>query len=626
MKKYSGEPVSFRQVTLGEGFWKERQKITRDVTVNAVYQRFDETGRFESLKCNWKKGQPGQPHIFWESDITKWIEGAAYFLQKERDAVLETKIDELVDRMEENQDETGYLNTYFTVVEPEARFTRRTDHELYCAGHLIEGALAYVQATGKEKLLQIAIRYVDYIDQVFRVEHSAAFDTPGHEEIELALVKLYEYTGEPRYKLLAEYFIDTRGCSKRDETYDFTDQEHMQSHLPVREQKTAEGHSVRALYLYAAMADLARLNREEKLLETCRTLFDNITTKRMYITGGVGSTYRGESFTYDYDLPEYTAYNETCASIALAMFGRRMWLMEADGKYADCVERALYNTVLSGVSLSGDSFFYENPLAANPKRNAFNASRAEGLREHLPILERVKVFDCSCCPPNLIRIMGAIGEYMYSISENTIYTQCYMSGKANIKLPTGEVVLEQQTDYPYDGMVKIVTWTGGKYGLALRIPEWCDTYCLKINGCQENKEADKGYVFIEREWLSGDEIELDLKMQVQLMESNPDVSETCGRIAVVRGPIVYAAEGIDYPNTSLRDIRLSPNEPFKVVMEELEGMTIPVLYTKGYKRESCKELYVRSRDNLLEISVRLIPYFAWANRQIAEMTTWFLKY
>ena len=257
MEKWSGKPVSFADSTITGGFWKTEQDLCRKVTVNAVYDRFEETGRFEALKMQWKKGMPNQPHIFWESDVTKWIEGAAYFLKKERNPELEAKIDELVGRMERTQDTKGYLNAYFTVVEPKARFTRRTDHELYCAGHLIEGAIAYKEATGKDNMLRVAMKYADLIDRVFRVEHSAAFDTPGHEEIELALMKLYHYTGEERYFKLAEYFINTRGTSDRDETYSFTDQEHMQSHLPVREQVTAEGHSVRALDLYSGMAELA---------------------------------------------------------------------------------------------------------------------------------------------------------------------------------------------------------------------------------------------------------------------------------------------------------------------------------------------------------------------------------
>lgn len=624
MKKFTGKPVSFQNMTITDNFWKEKQDLFRRVTLEAVYDRFEETGRFEALKFNWKKGMPNQPHIFWESDVTKWIEGAAYFLQNHKDPELEAKVDELVERMQLTQEENGYLNAYFTVVEPDARFTRRTDHELYCAGHLIEGAIAYARATGKTNMLEVAEKYADLIDRVFRIEHSAMFDTPGHEEIELALMKLYEYTGEERYKLLAEYFINTRGHSHRDKTYEFADQEHMQSHKPVRMQKTAEGHSVRALYLYCGMADMARLEKEEELAQTCKSLFNNITKKRMYVTGGIGSTCRGESFTFDYDLPEYTAYNETCASIALALFARRMWLIEADSRYADCAERAIYNTVLSGVSLSGDRFFYENPLAADPRRNAFNDSRPDGLKEHLPILDRVKVFGCSCCPPNLLRIVGSIADYMYSTSENTIYAHCYMSAEGTVELNGKIVRLKQETKYPYDGSVSIKTGTEGNYTIALRIPGWAGQATILVNGGKAEYEVVTGYAYISRNWKAGDTLTLELPMQARVVEANPRVTDASGRAAITRGPLVYCAEGMDNADRPLRDIRISRENSFLENIEEIEGAVMPVLRAKGYIRKAIDELYTDAPIEEEEIELKLIPYFAWTNRGITEMTTWFL--
>lgn len=618
--------ITFDKVNITGGFWKEKQDLFREKTIGAVYDRFEETGRFEALKCSWKEGMPFKPHIFWESDVTKWIEGAAYFLQKERDSSLEEKIDELVERMANYQDENGYLNVYFTVVEPEARFTRRTDHELYCAGHLIEGAIAYANATGKTKLLDIAEKYVDLIDRVFREEHSAAFDTPGHEEIELALFKLYEYTGKEKYRKLAEYFIDKRGCSSRDATYDFADQEHMQSHQPVRMQKTAEGHSVRALYLYSAMAYQARITGEEQLKESCKTLFENITKKRMYITGGIGSTHRGESFTFDYDLPEYTAYSETCASIALALFCRRMWLLDVDGKYADCAERSIYNTALAGISLSGDKFFYENPLAADPERNAFNESRAEGLREHLPILQRVKVFDCSCCPPNILRLTGSIGDFMYSASEDTIYAHCYMEADAKIPLGEKEITLSQKTGYPYEGDIRLATDTEGDYTIAMRIPSWSGQADIAINGAPAEYELRKGYAYLKRHWKTGDEIRLSLSMQVKLWQANPKVITSCGKAAVTRGPLVYCVEGIDQQTDCICDIRISRRSAFEVQREKLdEENTLVTLKTKGFVREKSQELYVDEPLEQTEIQVKLIPYFAWANRGVSSMKVWLLE-
>jgi DUF1680 family protein len=623
MEKYVGKPVSFDQIDLMEGFWKEKQDLFREVTINAVYDRFEETGRFEALKFNWKEGMPNKPHIFWESDVTKWIEGAAYFLQKQPDPELEAKVDVLVQRMVDTQGEDGYLNAYFTVVEPEARFTRRTDHELYCAGHLVEGAIAYAKATGKTAMLEVAKKYIDLIDRVFRIEHSAKFDTPGHQEIELALFKLYEYTGEERYKELAEYFINTRGTSDRDETYSFTDQEHMQSHLPVREQETAEGHAVRALYLYSSMADMALINKDDELYQVCKKLFKNIVNRRMYITGGVGSTNRGESFTFDYDLPEYTSYNETCASIALALFCRRMWLIEPNHIYADCAERALYNTVLSGISLAGDSFFYENPLATNPNRNAFNDSRPQGLKEHLPILERVKVFDCSCCPPNLLRAIGSIADYMYSVADDVIYAHCYMSGKATIPLNDKNVKLEQKTKYPYDGCINITTLTEGDYTLALRIPGWADDAKIRINDELLTLPIKNGYAYCKRSWKSGDQIVLELKMDVKIFEANSKVVDLCGRAAITRGPLVYCAEAIDNPY-NLRDVRISRAANYEVVKEMIDHTELPIITTQVSVRETMEELYLDKPLPKRTVPLKLIPYFAWANRGVTEMTTWFL--
>lgn len=625
MKKYSGERVGYDRTEITGGFWETQQKLVRDVTIDAVYDRFGETGRFEALKGDWKEGMPFKPHIFWDSDITKWIEGTAYYLRKEPDAALEAKIDVLVDRMEKLQTEDGYLNTYFITVEPESRFTRRADHELYCAGHLVEGALAYYEATGKRKMLDIAVRYVDYIDRVFRIEQSAAFDTPGHQEIELALVKLYQFTGERRYKELAEYFMDNRGCSRKDRENITNDPTASQSHLPVRKQKTADGHAVRMLYQCCGMADLALLNQEAEMAGVCETLFENIVGRRMHITGGVGTTCLEEAFTFDYHLPEITTYNETCASIALAMFCRRMWLIDADSKYADCAEAALYNTMLSGISLSGDEFFYENPLAANPERNEFNQSRYEEIREHLPILKRVKVFDCSCCPPNLIRAIGSIGDYMYSVSEEIIYVHCFMEGRAQIQTENQEIELYQKTNYPYDGRIELETKTEGSYTIALRIPGWCQFFSLDVNGEMIKPSVNKGYVYLTRMWQKTDQIVLNLDMSVQLVEANPRVPNLCGRVAVMRGPLVYCGEGIDNPGFFMRDVRIDRVSDFQTSMDTICGRTVPVLYGLTTVRKDFQELYRAWHHEEQQVGLKLIPYFAWANRGVTEMNVWFLK-
>lgn len=617
--------IDLEKSEIRHGFWKERQELIRRVTIDAVYRQFKDTGRFEAIKLNWKEGMPCKPHIYWESDVTKWIEGAAFFLSQERDPQLEEKIDEIVNDLERAQGPDGYLNEYFTVVEPEARFKRRGDHELYCAGHLIEGAIAYGKATGKTKMLDVAKRYADLIHRVFCIEGSAGFDTPGHEEIELALVKLYLFTSEKRYLELAEYFINERGRGKKDGAYGSFDLEHIQSHLPVREQKTAEGHSVRALYLLCAMADLARLSKDRSLLLSCQTLYENITNKRMYITGGVGSTFRGESFTYDYDLPEYTAYCETCASIALALFCRRMWLIDPKGRYGDTAEQAVYNTVLSGISLSGDKFFYENPISTDAAKWKFNESRPEAMRERLAIPERVKVFTCSCCPPNLIRFVGSVAEYMYSADEDTIYTQCYMDADTEIALKDGIIRLQQRTGYPYSGDVELTIFGEGHFRLAVRIPSWCSGGFVQVNGEQVHNSPADGYVMIERKWSSGDVVEIHLPLETRLISANPRVSEACGRVAVVRGPLVYCAEGIDNGGRPLKDIRIARTAKFWVSDETIDGITVPVLVTDAVCRKPGDELYSCQEPEFEHVELKLIPYFARANRGISEMTTWFLE-
>ncbi len=619
----TSDAIPFQDVDITGGFWLGKQRMIRDITVMAVYDRFVETGRFQALKADWTEGQPNKPHIFWESDVAKWIEGVAYLLAKQRDAHLENLVDESVALMEKYQQPDGYLNVYFTVVEPEARFTRCTDHELYCLGHLIEAAIAYDQATGKKNLLNLVCRYADLVDKVFRVEHSAGFDTPGHEEIELALYRLYGHTGDKRYKTLLEYFIDTRGRSKKDHTYEFANLDYMQAHLPVREQDTAQGHCVRALYLYCAMADLAWENRDERLLAACEALFDNITTKRMYITGGIGSTHVGEAFTYDYHLPEYSAYTETCASIALALFARRMWLMRPHAKYADVAEQAIYNTVLSGVSLSGKQFFYENPLAADPNDHAFRDSRAPGSKERLPLIERPEIFDCSCCPPNLIRFVASIGDFMYSKRGDTVYVHCYMEGSASLQMDGKTFCLAQRTQYPHSGRIDINIEKGSCGSLALRIPGWSINTCVYLNGKGVKGSIDHGYMYIENV-VQGDQIVITLDDSVRLVHANGKVREACGRWAVMRGPIVYCAEGHDNP-CPLRDIRITADCLWRETGVLIEDEPIPALETTGQITADEVQLYTAGKPAMKQVAVKLIPYYAWANRGKSEMTVWLLQ-
>jgi len=615
MANYSD--ISRGNVRLTGGFWKKWRENARDKGLMSVYDRFSETGRFGALDFAWKDGEENKPHIFWDSDIAKWMEAAAYLLMDRRDEKLEKLVDEVVDKIEAHQREDGYFNMYFDTVEPEARFTRYTDHELYDLGHLIEAAVAYNAATGKDKFMQLMIKYAELVDRVFRVEHSAMFDTPGHEEIELALFKLYRATGDERWLTLMRYFIDKRGNSDRDRTYSaFGKNSYSQAHLPVREQTTAEGHSVRACYLYAGMADLAWQDGDEGLKKACEALFDNIAHRRMYVTGGVGSSHVGEAFTYDYDLPNKTAYAETCAALALSLFARRMSRIEARGEYADVAELALYNGMLAGVSLDTCSFFYENPLEIHPDEVHFNEYYKEA-KQHMPITRRVKVFSCSCCPPNVLRMIGSVEDFAFTQAEDAVYVHHYMGCEAETKFGK----LEMETDYPFDGRV-LVRLAEGEYAVALRVPGWCRKWSIEVNGVAVKAEAEDGYVHICRKWNAGDVIALDMDMPIRFVQAHPAVHEDCGRVAVMRGPIVYCLEEQDN-GKYLKDIRITAGGKREIGFNDELG--VPVIRLDATRREWAEDgpLYMDFEAPARKtVEAVFIPYYAWANRDEGEMLVW----
>lgn len=617
MKKY--EHIPFGCIDIDGGFWEQKQNMVRNISVNNVYKRFEETGRFDAFKFEWKEGMPNQPHIFWDSDIAKWIESAAYLIEKKPAPELEEIVDRVVDLIEEHQDETGYFNIYFTVVEPQSRFQRREDHELYCAGHLFEAAVAYKNATGKDKFLRLMCKYADYIYKVFYEDKSAAFQTPGHEEIELALVKLHEATGNEKYLTLSKYFIDERG--KREEgKYNWATSRYFQSHLPVREQTTAEGHSVRATYLYSGMADIARIYDDKELYAACRKLFDNIVNCRMYVTGGIGSTANGEAFTIDYDLPNREAYTETCAGIGLAFFARRMYEHEPDAVYADTVERTMYNGILSGISLDGKSFFYENPLEIIPALHHREVS-TNGYSRY-PAMQRSEVFGCSCCPPNITRFIASIGDFIYTKSEDTVYCHQYINSTAEFEVGGRKIGFKTTTDYPYDGRVEIkyTAADGAPIKAAFRIPGWCESYTVKVNGSVANGVIEKNYLYIE---LSADSsIIFDFDMPVRFIEADPRVYTDAGRYAVARGPIIYCMEAVDN-GENLRDVRLDESVPFEIVPNAEYGNSLTVT---AYRRDigAAKALYSKKHDSLTAFKAKLIPYFAFANRGVSEMIVWIL--
>lgn len=588
--------IGYTKVDLTGGYLFEKQELNRTTTINAVYDRFYETGRIDAFRFAWKEGDDKQPHYFWDSDVAKWMEGAAYILAKHKDADLEKKVDTIVSLIKKNQGEDGYFNIYFTVVKPEDRFTNRDWHELYCAGHLMEAAVAVAEATGKTDLLDCMEKYADYIRKVFMEEKSAKFFTPGHEEIELALIKMYRYTGKKKFLDLCAHFINTRGTvdEQRANLYN-------QAHLPVREQDEALGHSVRACYLYTGMADLANETGDEALKAACRRLYDDMANCKMYVTGGLGSTYMGEAFTARYDLPNDTAYAETCASIGMIFFAHRMMQMDGDAKYADMIELQLYNGMLSGLSADGICFFYENPLEINLLERY--ESDCFGKRR-FPITERLEYFGCSCCPPNLNRVLSSMGQYVYGLEGDTLFVNQYIGST----LKDGDTSCEIVTDYPRTGVVSVKAEGIGK--VALRIPGWCKNFTLNKPYVME-----KGYAVVE----NGGEIILEMEMTAEAVFADPRVLRNTGKLAVRRGPIVYCAEGKDNTGDLHSYLVKAGFEAAEVPCEfGLPALDIPCRKLLPFEGG----LYSTSAPASKETTLRMIPYNSFANRGESDMTVW----
>ena len=600
--------IEFSDVKITGGYWKARQDINRSVTLKAVYDRFNETGRFEALKCDLRDGDTNIPHIFWDSDVAKWIEGASYILHSEKNDQAVEIIENAIDLIIKNSDENGYFNSHFLVAEKVNRFRLRECHELYCAGHLIEAAVAYYELTGKDRFLNAVKKYADYIERAFKIDNTAAFITPGHPEIELALVRLYKATGEKRYIELAKYFIDKRGnCDEPGIYTDWANEYYSQDEIPVRERKTAEGHCVRALYLMCAAADIAYIYKDNDLKTACERFFDSIVNKRMYITGGVGSSNIGESFTIDYDLPNRTAYAETCAAISLAMFAERMLKFGADSRYSDIIERTMYNGIMSGISLDGKSFFYENPLEIDPDFNNINTSTK--VKERFPITQRVEVFDCSCCPPNIMRFAASISGLIYGFDDNTVYINQYINSEGDVN----GIKISQKTEYPNNGKIT-VRCNSNKKQIAFRIPCWCKSFNINKKYSIKN-----GYAYVDLD--SEENIELELDMPVRIISANRRIHSDAGRIAVMRGPVVYCAEGIDN-GADIKSIALPAESVFELAESEF---LLPILKTEAYRPFESDSLYYEAVDDYEKIPLTLIPYYAFANRGESEMQVWLLR-
>ncbi len=626
-------PVEFENVEIKDGFWSPRIEVNRKNTIPVIYDWSKKTGRVDAWK--WKDGLKNRPHIFWDSDMAKWIEAAAYSLVKNPDSGLERKIDHVVGLMADAQLDDGYLNSYFINVEPDKRWTNLRDrHELYCAGHLLEGAIAYYRATGKRKFLDVMLKYVDHIAKVFGTKPGQKRGYCGHEEIEIALIKLYELTGEEKHLDLAAYFINERGqkpsyfseeskvrgeVPNNNSYYGSNDYSYFQADKPLREQTEVFGHAVRAGYILSGMASLAAHSGEKKLFEACKRLFNNIMLKKMYITGGVGSEKHGEAFSYEYNLHNETAYSETCAAIALVFFSHRMLQMEMNSSYADVMERALYNGVLSGVSLDGKAFFYSNPLAANPKPgNVVD----EVLRP-----ERQKWFGCSCCPSNVARLLASLGSYIYTKGDDEICINLFISSSASVETKNGPVKISQKTNYPWGGKVsvKVAPKAPSDLKVCIRIPGWCGKYAFKLNGVKTGFPVRNGYAIISRRWISGDTIDIDFDMQATFVEADPRLRHDCGKVAIQRGPIVYCAEETDN-GKFLYDVAVDTSDPsFSVIAGKSNMKGINTISINAFRRKYSgwgESLYRPLESRMEKFRLKVVPYFAWANRKTGEMTVW----
>jgi uncharacterized protein len=623
-------PVSVCAVTFADPFWAPRLAVNRTITLSREYELLKQTGRLDAFNPRVKGVHP-----FWDSDTAKWIEAASYALGVAPDPVLQKRVDAVVRRYVRAQQHDGYLNSYFQRVAPDKRWSNLRDmHELYCAGHLMEAAVARYAACGQDDLLRTLCRYADHIGAVFGTGAGRKRGYPGHPEIELALVRLYRATGCKRYLDLAAYFVNERGrypyyydreavargeapsSATRGEAYDT-----YQAHLPVRRQRTADGHAVRACYLYAGMADVAAETGDVSLKAACRRLWRNIVTRRMYVTGGIGSTHVGERFTVDYDLPDEDAYAETCAAIALVFFAQRMLNLEMDAAIGDVLETALYNGVAAGVSRDGQRFFYANRLAVYP---AVMERRIGG--HHFSSF-RQAWFGCACCPPNIARLYASLGAYVASTAAERVALHLYAAGEIEAPVSGGTVRLAVRTDYPWDGRVSITVTPGQvkRFTLCLRLPGWCARPALRINGRRQPlaSQVRSGYACIDRDWRAGDQVDLDLPMRVERVEAHPSVRQAAGRIALRRGPIVYCLEACDN-GADLADIAVPRQASIAAEKSSLLGGCV-VLRGRAERRSRAgweKRLYRAARSAREEVAFQAVPYCLWDNRKQGEMRVW----
>ena len=633
IKDYPIHPAPFTDVKIADEFWAPRIETNRKTTIPFAFRKIAETGRLDNFyKASGQEQGKFEGKRYNDTDVYKVMEGAAYSLAWYPDPELEKYLDRLIEVIAAAQEEDGYLYTARTVdpdhPAPGAGASRwinlQGSHELYNSGHLFEAAVAHYQATGKHSFLNIAIKNADLLTRVFGP--GKKHDIPGHQEIEIGLAKLYRVTGNTKYIELAKFFLDQRGKPHESEPYPdssifaiYNNSRYMQDHLPVLEQEEAVGHAVRAVYMYAGMADIASLTGNIDYVNAIDKIWENVISKKIYLTGGVGSRHTWEAFGDNYELPNRSAYNETCAAIGNTFWNHRLFLLHGDAKYIDVMEKIIYNGLISGVSLSGDLFFYQNPLESNGG------------------YERSPWFEVSCCPGNIARFLPSFSGYIYAIRDKNIYVNLYVKSRANIKIANNQILIIQETQYPWEGRVKFIINPSyqKKFSILFRIPGWAqnqpipsnlyqfleksdESYTLKVNRKPIKILMEKGFARIERKWQKGDIIELNLPMPVRRVIANEAVEENRGKVALERGPLVYCAEGIDN-NGSVLNLVLPDSVKFKKQFKKdllngimvLKGKAIGLYHSKDGK--SIEE----QQQNFLAV-----PYYAWAHRDAGEMIVW----
>ena len=607
--------VPFTDVKITDRFWSPRQETNRLVSIPINFENLEKAGNLQNFRLAAHRATNGyQGPLFMDSDAYKALEAAAYSLAVHHDPVLERKLEEIITTLAAAQLPDGYLNSFFQVKRPGKRWTNLQDaHELYCAGHLIEAAVAHYQTTGRRTFLNVACKLADHIDTTFGPPPKR-LGYCGHPEIELALIKLWRATGEQRYFELARYFVENRGRGyfatepKPSKDKDRFDPAYYQDDVPIFDHDRIKGHAVRAAYLMSGVTDVAAETGDERLLKMLDRVWRNTTERNMYITGGIGPSSHNEGFTVDYDLPNLTAYQETCATVALAQWNHRLALLYGDAKYADVMERALYNGLLSGVSQEGKLFFYVNPLESEGKKH------------------RNPWFGCACCPPNVARTVAFLGGYAYASSAKALWVNLYIQGSTKATIAGTPVQLNVTTDYPWDGKVKFKLQLANPttFELRLRAPAWCEGATLSLKGKEISQPVvERGYLVLAREWRNGDSVELDLPMPVQRITANPNVKADHGQLAIQRGPIVYCLEQCDQkePVTSLF---LPAEAELKAVEDRrLFGGVTVIQGTAGIapKLDWEHRLY-QSLPITHRVAFTAIPYYTWDNREAGPMKVW----